>query len=317
MPRPQVLLIADMPAPARRRLLDEFPGCDFLDGRQAADLDRHLGRADIAYGLPAVERLTQAGGLRWVQLISAGVPPALCPVAQQRGLTVTNLAGLYGPSIAEHALALMTLLARNLHVVLRNQQARRWDWGVRESMWDLHEKTLAVLGLGNIGQGIVRLGRAYGMRVLGLRRRPRPCYGVDRIYRRDELPALLAEADVVCVALPLTSHTEGMLGPAEFAAMRRGALYVNVSRGGVAQESALLDALRSGQLAGAGLDVFATEPLPAEHPFWTMPNVIVSPHYSGETVNLSSLPAERFARNLHAWLSGGQMEGIVDLEWGY
>jgi D-2-hydroxyacid dehydrogenase (NADP+) len=313
MPRPQVLLVAQMPEPSRSRLQAEFAGCDFLDFRQTAN----LGRADIAYGLPDGEHLSEAARLRWVQLISAGVPPALCPVARQRGLTVTNLAGLYGPTIAEHALALMSLLGRNLHLVLRNQQARQWDRSVQHSMTDLHERTLAVLGLGNIGQAIVRLGRAYGMRVLGLRRRPRPCFGVDRIFPRDELQAILAEADIVCVALPLTNHTEGMLGPAEFAAMKRGALYVNISRGGVAQESALLDALRSGRLAGAGLDAFAAEPLPADHPFWTMPNVIVSPHYSGETVNNSSLPAERFARNLHAWLTGGKLEGVVDLEWGY
>jgi phosphoglycerate dehydrogenase-like enzyme len=313
MSRPQVVLFADVPAPARARLHTEFPGCDFLDGAAAGA----LGRAAVLYGLPPLDRLREATALRWVQLISAGVPPELCPVARARGLTVTNLAGLYGPSIAEHALALMTLLARNLHVVIRNQQALRWDRDVAQGMSDLHERTLAVLGLGNIGRGIARLGRAYGMRVLGLRRRARPCCLVDRLYPRQELHAFLAEADVVAVALPLTSHTEGMLGPAEFTAMKRGALYINVSRGGVAQEAALLEALCSRRLAGAGLDVFAVEPLPPGHPFWTLPQVVVSPHYSGETVNTSTLPAERFERNLRARLAGGELEGVVDLEWGY
>jgi phosphoglycerate dehydrogenase-like enzyme len=317
MTRPQILLIADMPEPARARLRAEFPDCDFLDGRQATALDRALGRAAAAYGLPPVDRLREATGLRWVQLISAGVPAELCPVARELGLTVTNLAGLYGPSIAEHALTLTTLLARNLHTALRNQQARRWDRSVARGMRDLHEMTLAVLGLGNIGQAIARLGRSYGMRVFGLRRRAVPCCLVDRLYPRAELPGLLAEADVVAVALPLTEHTRGMLGPVEFAAMKRGALFVNISRGAVAQEEALLEALRSGHLAGAGLDVFAVEPLPPDHPFWTVPQVIVSPHYSGETVNDSALPAERFGRNLCAWLAGGQLEGVVDLEWGY
>src|SRR5260370_28777087 len=108
-----------------------------------------------------------------------------------------------------------------------------------------------------------------------------------------------------------------MLGPAEFGAVKRGAIYINVSRGGVAQEAALLDAVRSGHVAAAGLDVFAVEPLPPDHPFWSLPQVIVSPHYSGETVNTSALPAERFARNLHAWLRGQPLEGVVYLEWGY
>jgi phosphoglycerate dehydrogenase-like enzyme len=306
-----------MPAEARAYLDAEFPHCDFLDGRDDAGLDRHLARAEVLYGLPPTERLSQAAALRRLQLISAGVPPDLCPVARDRSWTVTNLAGLYGPSIAEHALALMTVLARNLHTALRNQHARTWDRTVARGMADLGEKTLAVLGLGNIGQGIARLGQAYGMRVVGLRRRPRSAAWVDRLYARADLHALLAEADVVAVALPLTSHTEGMLGPAEFAAMKPGVLYVNVSRGPVAQEEALLAALRSGQVAAAGLDVFAVEPLPPEHPFWVMPQVLVSPHYSGEVVNESALPAERFARNLRAWLAGGEMEGVVDLEWGY
>jgi phosphoglycerate dehydrogenase-like enzyme len=115
----------------------------------------------------------------------------------------------------------------------------------------------------------------------------------------------------------MTIHTQGLLGPAEFQAMKRGATYINVSRGGVAQEPALLDALRTGHLAAAGLDVFAVEPLPPDHPLWTMPQVIVSPHYAGEVVNASSLPAEHFARNLRCWLTNQKLEGVVDLDWGY
>ena len=128
---------------------------------------------------------------------------------------------------------------------------------------------------------------------------------------------MLAEADVGAVAAPLTAATTGMLGAAEFAALKRGALYVNVSRGPVAQEAALLAALQSGHVAAAGLDVFAVEPLPPEHPFWTMPQVIISPHYSGETINQSSRPAERFARNLAAWSDAQSVEGVVDLAAGY
>jgi len=171
--------------------------------------------------------------------------------------------------------------------------------------------------VGNIGQNIARLARGFGMRVLGCRRTPRPTPHVDRIYGPDQVRIMLADADVVAVAAPFTRETDGMLGAAEFAAMKRGALYVNVSRGSIAQEAALLDALRSGHVAAAGLDVFAVEPLPAEHPFWSMPNVVVSPHYSGETVNRYSQPVQRFTRNLHNWLTGQPLEGIVRLELGY
>jgi phosphoglycerate dehydrogenase-like enzyme len=317
MSKPQVLVLAWLPDGALARLAEEFPECTFHDARDPSAFERHWPAATVSYGLPPLQRLAEAPGLRWVQLISAGVPQDLCPPARERGLTVTNLAGLYGPSIAEHALALMVMLARNLHVALRNQQARQWDRNVAETMSDLHGRTLALVGAGNIGRHVARLARAYGMRVLACRRTERPTPFVDRVYPLRKLHALLAEGDFVAVAVPLTARTEGMLGPAEFGAMKRGAFYVNVSRGGVAREAALLEALRSGHLAGAGLDVFAVEPLPPEHPLWVMPQVIVSPHYSGETVNNSALPAERFARNLRCWLMGRPMEGVVDLEWGY
>jgi phosphoglycerate dehydrogenase-like enzyme len=315
--KPLVLILAWTPDGGLARLAAECPDFEFLDARDPAVLGRHLGRASVAYGPPPVNRLGDATALRWVQLISAGVPGDLCRAAHARGLTLTNLAGLYGPTIAEHALALMTVLARNLHVALRNQARRRWDRGVAKTLWDLHGRTLAVVGLGNIGRGIARLARCYGMRVVGCRRTDQPVADVDRVYPCRELHEMLGEADVVAVAAPLTDRTEGMLGAAEFAAMRRGVLYVNVSRGPVAQEAALLDALRSGHVAAAGLDVYAAEPLPDDHPLWTMPNVVVSPHYSGETVNNSSLPLERFLRNLHNWRVSQPLEGRVSTEHGY
>ncbi len=317
MSKPQVLILAWLPDGVLPRLAAEFPGCDFLDAREAAAFDRHWPAATAVYGQPPVARLGEAAALRWIQLISAGVPQDLCPAAHERGLTVTNLAGLYGPTIAEHALALMTMLARNLHTACRNQFSRTWDRDVARGMSDLHGRTLALVGVGNIGRHVARLARAYGMCVLGCRRTDRPTPFVDRVYPLKDLHAMLAGADFVTVTAPLTAHTEGMLGPAEFAAMKAGAFYVNVSRGGVAQEAALLEALRSGRLAGAGLDVFTVEPLPADHLFWAMPQVVVSPHYSGETVNNSALPVERFARNLRAWLAGRPLEGVVNLEWGY
>jgi phosphoglycerate dehydrogenase-like enzyme len=317
MKKPVILLLVWFPEGTLTRLSTDFPNCEFVDAREAAALEQHLSRATITYGLPPVQRLAEASELRWIQLTSAGVPQELCPPAQARGITVTNLAGLYGPSIAEHALAMMTVLARNLHVVLRHQQQRLWNREVARTMSDLHGKTLALVGLGNIGQNIARLARAYGMRVLGCRRTDRPAPLVDRVYPLKELHAMLAEADYVAVAAPWTRHTDGMLGEAEFHAMKRGVIYVNVSRGGIAQEKALLKALDSGQVAAAGLDVYATEPLLPEHPLWSLPQVILSPHYSGETINNSSLPVERFQRNLHSWTSGRPLEGVVQLEWGY
>jgi phosphoglycerate dehydrogenase-like enzyme len=313
----KVLILAWLPEGMLPRLVAEFPQIEFVDAREPAVCTQHLADATVTYGLPPTNCLAQASRLAWIQLISAGVPQDLCPVAARRNIKVTNLAGLYGPSIAEHALGLMITLARNLHRAVRNQQQNRWDREVARTMSDLHGRTVAIVGLGNIGRNLARLARACGMRVLGCRRTEKPVPLVDRVYRGHETHAMLAEADYVVVTAPLTANTEGMLGPAEFQAVNRGVVYVNVSRGGIAQEQALLEALRSGQVAAAGMDVFAVEPLSAEHLFWTMPQVVITPHYSGETVNQSPLPAERFARNLHSWLAGRDMEGVVDLQWGY
>lgn len=312
-----IAIVAWMPEAMRARLASEFPEYEFRDALQPADLDEHLQSASIVYGLPPLSRLQAAKNLRWIQLTSAGVPQELCPEASRQQLEITCLSGLYGPSIAEHALGMMLMLARNLHVVIRQQQAQQWNRELAKSMADLHGRTLAVVGVGNIGQHIARLARALGMRVLGCRRRDRPTPDVDRWYPRSELHEMLADADHVAVAAPLTAATDGMLGSREFSALKSGAFYINVSRGAVAQEAALLAALRSGRLAGAGLDAYAMEPLPADHPFWTMPQVIVSPHYSGETINNSSLPAERFLRNLRSWRDQKPREGVVDLEHGY
>ena len=312
-----LLMLAWAPDPIWTRLRAEFPDLTVIDARDRAVLEKHLPDATIAYGLVPVPLLPQATKLRWMQLSSAGVPLDLCDALVGKHVQVTNLAGLYGPSIAEHALALMLMLARNLHHAQRQQHERRWQRDLAKTMADLHGKTVGLVGLGNIGQNIARLCRAFGMRVVGVRRTVQPTPHVDQLYPREQLRQMLAEADHVVVAAPFTRETDGLLGPPEFAAMKRGAFYVNVSRGGIAQEPALLEALRSNHLAGAGLDVFAAEPLSAEHLLWTLPQVIVSPHFSGETINQSSRPGELLLRNLRAFLRGEPVGHLVNLSLGY
>ncbi len=295
----------------------DFPDLAFVDAREPATLAMRYAEATIAYGLPELPALSKMPKLRWIQLASAGVPAALCPIATAQKIRVTNLAGLYGPTIAEHALSMMLMLSRNLHIVLRNQASKTWDRSVATTMLDLAGKTLGIVGLGNIGQNIARLGQSMGMRVVGCRRTVQKTPFVDRVYEVSERNILAAESDVVAVAAPLTPETDGLLGREFFQAIRAGAIVVNISRGPVIVESALVDALQSGRVFGAGLDVFTTEPLPADSPLWTHPNVIVSPHYSGDTVNLSTPPAERFARNLRNWQAGRDLEGNVKLDLGY
>src|SRR5581483_6684687 len=240
-----VLLLAPLPEGVLARFEAEFLHLRFVDGLDPVLLDQNLAETDIIFGLPPFKRLDDARQLSWVQLASAGVPRRLCPIAKNRGMLVTNLSGLYGPTIAEHALGMLTVLARNMHVAFRNQSARQWDRTVAKTMSDLHGKTLGIVGLGNIGLSIARLAQAYGMRVVGCRRRPQVTPYVDCVYPLDHLREMLAEADHLAVAAPLTPATEGMLGPAGFGALRPGAIYVNVSRGLIAQEAALCAALDS------------------------------------------------------------------------
>lgn len=317
MTKSKVLLLDQIEDDTPAQLAAQFSDYEFLDARAESVREEHLKDAAILYGFPPIKRLHEAKKLRWIQLLSAGVPRSLCPIAKAQNITVTNLAGLYGPSIAEHTLTLMSLLCRNLHLALRHQQARKWDQTIAKTMTDLAGKTVAIVGMGNIGQAIGRLAQNYGMRVVGCRRTMQQTPFVDRLYPVQELHALLAEGDFVVVAAPLTSETTAALGAKEFALMKRGAFFINISRGKVTDEDALLKALQSGHLAGAGLDVFAAEPLPEDHPFWTMPQVVISPHYSGDSVNNSTLPLERFMRNLRAWRENKPLEGLVDLDRGY
>jgi phosphoglycerate dehydrogenase-like enzyme len=310
-------MIAWAPHGIWSRLRAEFPHLELIDARDRAVLEKQLPCATITYGLPPVALLGETLSLRWIQLSSAGVPLDLCDALLKRDVVVTNLAGLYGPSIAEHALGLMLMLARQFHVAQRQQREKNWQRDLAKSMVDLHGKTAGIVGLGNIGQNIARLCRSFGMRVVGVRRTVQATPHVDRLYPREQLPAMLGEADYVIVAAPSTRETIDLLGQAEFAAMKRGAFYINVSRGNVAQEPALVEALRSGHLAGAGLEVFAAEPLTPEHPLWSLPNVVITPHYSGETVNQSSQPGELLIRNLHAWQAGKPVGKRVNLELGY
>jgi phosphoglycerate dehydrogenase-like enzyme len=314
----RIVVCAWLPDGMFEQLAGRFPGWTWLDGRTPEACDRHFPSATVTYGLPPVARLDEAPELRWVQLVSAGVPHDLCPAARARALTVTNLTGLYGPSIAEHTFAMLLFLARNFHAACHNQAQGIWDRDIARRLRDVRGGTLGIVGLGDIGRAVARTGQAFGLRVVGTRRRAHlPAAGVDRVYPPGELKAMLAEADHVVVALPSTPHTDGLLGVAEFAAMKKGAIFINVSRGSVVREEALVEALRSGHVAAAGLDVFAVEPLPPGHPLWAMPQVLVVPHIAGEAINQSDRPAERFARNLAAWQAKAEMEGVVDLEWGY
>lgn len=256
--------------------------------RSLDELKARASEADVivASGMWRNELIGAAPRLRFVQSVSAGTDQFDKPAFAAAGIRLASAQGGNERAVSEHAMALILALTRQIHLARDNQTARHWrpmigDRGRRED--ELGGKTLVIVGLGRIGLRLAGLASAFGMRVIGVRRRPGPESGIDAIMAPDRLGEALAQADIVALTCPLTPETEGLIGKTALASMRPGALLINVARGRVVDEAALLETLRAGRIAGAGLDCFHDEPLPPDSPFWALPNVVVTPHSAGET----------------------------------
>jgi phosphoglycerate dehydrogenase-like enzyme len=236
---------------------------------------------------------TRAPNLEWLQTFSAGTDHPVFSTIRANGTLITNSAGSAAPSIAQTALLYLLALGRDMPRLARAQAAHRWEPGRAQ---DLHGLRLGVVGMGEIGSEVARLAMAFGMDVIGLRRTVRG-NEVCETWTDDRLPELLGWADAIVVSAPLTDQTRGLFGADAFATMRPGSWFVNVGRGGIVDESALIDALECNHLGGAGLDVFAIEPLPADSPLWRLPNVIITPHTSGSTDRSQQRSVEQFIDN--------------------
>lgn len=271
--------------------------------------------AEVIVGFrPLREAATRAARLRWVHSTGAGVEN-LCRDVAGTDIIVTN-SHVHGDVIAEHVMALVLAHARRLPVALARQAEGRWlrDGAVGMAVRD---RTMGILGLGTIGTQLARRAAAFGMRVWGTRRSGAPVSGVDRVAPPDRLDDVLRVADVLAVTLPLTSETRGLIGAPELARLPRGAFLVNVGRGGIVDEAALAEAIASGHLAGAGLDVFEHEPLPAASPLWRLPGVIITPHVGGSFPGFLERAMPLFCENLRRYLSGEPLLNRVDVARGY
>lgn len=249
----------------------------------------------------------RAPQLAWLHTMSAGTDHPVFSALRQRGVTVTNSAGAAAPSIAQTVLTYLLAMARELPQTLRDQAERRWN---PRTTVDLDGMRLGIVGLGAIGGETARLAQAFGMHVVGLRRTPTGDESCET-WSDDRFDDLLAWADAIAVTAPLTDATRSLFDGDAFARMRPGSWFVNVGRGEIVVEEALTTALLDGHLGAAALDVFATEPLPSDSPLWRFPNVIVTPHASGNTVRTDRRAVDRFVENFRRYTAAEALDGVT------
>ena len=279
-----------------------------------------IDEIEIAAGWFPRRLLPRASCLRWFQQWAAGADWLLRhPEAVHMDFELTNMSGIHAVPVTEHVFALLLAFARELRPALRAQQAREWiPYGQHEHLFELADKTMLLIGVGAIGERTARIAAVMDIRVLGVRRDPTVgATGVDAMYGPDQLRGLLPQADFVVLTVPLTTETRGMIGEQELRAMKPTAYLINVGRGGTVDEDALLQALRQGWIAGAGLDVFETEPLPEDSPLWELENIIITSHYAGVTPHYQERALGVFCDNLERYQAGVPLRNVVEKTLGY
>jgi phosphoglycerate dehydrogenase-like enzyme len=278
-------------------------------------------RAEVIFGFRfPVEWLEVAGRLRWVQLASAGSDHMLrLGLGERRpDLLITTASGIHEIPISEHIVAMILHFSRGLDKAVRNQALGKWE---RFRAEEAHGRRVCMVGYGPIARRAATLCKALGMRVVAVRgsiAEQQPGFeATERFYPPADLDEVLAESDYVVVAAPRTRQTERMIGPGQLRAMKREAVLINISRGALVDEAALVEALRGGEIAGAGLDVFEEEPLPESSPLWGLPNVLITPHVSGSNPHYDRRVTDLFIENLARYLGGEPLRNLVDIERGY
>jgi phosphoglycerate dehydrogenase-like enzyme len=292
-----------------------------LEGDPVAkdQMDRLMSTAEIFAGrrIPA-DLVQRAPRLRWVQNTRTGVDRMLMDEAFRRsGIVLTNVAGIHSYGPAEVVMLACLAHVKEWSRCARQQQERRWETFWPEVLWG---KTMGIVGYGSIGERVARTAKAFGMRVVATRRGikgPSKARFADLVLPSSELDRLLAESDFVVLATPLTPETYHLFGVHQFAAMKREAMFINVSRGPTVDEAALAEALTGGRIAAAALDVLEQEPLPPESPLWRIPNLFLSPHIGGNVPSYFALVQELFLRNMAHYVRGEQMECVVNKRRGY
>jgi D-2-hydroxyacid dehydrogenase (NADP+) len=312
----KALILLTFPEPIRNvyrdGLAEAFPQLkiDMVDHH--SKVDPYIGEANIlvTFGAHVAEHvLEKATNLKWVQALGTGVDGIVDSPALREGVIVTNLRGLHGASVSESVLTAMLALSRNVPRAVRSQDAGRWD---RFPVDLVKGKTVGILGVGVIAAELAPRCQALGMTVIGITSTPRSVAGFDRMVPRHELLDIVGTLDHLVLLIPYTTETHAIVGAAVLGRMKRSAFLINVARGGIVDQQALIEALQARLIAGAALDVFAEEPLPEGHPLWMMPNVLITPHMAGFHAGYPDEALPIVIENIRHFLAG-DINGMINV----
>lgn len=315
----RTVLVTGLPADEIAQLRAVAPANVRITTTDSASFLRDLAEADALIGGLNRQNFPVARKLKWVQTLSAGVENILFPELVASDVVLTNAKIVMGPNIADHAFALLLTITRKLNVAIADQKEEAWRRGTyTDKLIELDGKTALIIGMGGIGMQIAQRAKGFGMRVVGVDPKDIPLSVlVDEVVQPDRLDEVLPGADVVFVAAPLTNASRGMMGPAQFDRMKQGSYFIAVSRGGLYQTPALVKALDSGRLGGAGLDVTDPEPLPAGSALWKFNNVVITPHVAGQGDGMPARRLEVIKENVKRFGAGRPLLNVVDKQAGY
>ena len=297
----------------------DFPDVEFVGGTTPEEIKAAAADAEVAFGPVNEELFHAAKKVRWIQSGSAGVEwLASAPSLRESDVMVTNTRGAHATTIAEHTIGMLVFLARRFDEIYEAQKRHEWIRGQGAPRVGLAGMTMGVIGLGQLGRAIAKRAEAFEMNIIAVdvNEVPKPDY-VAEVRRLDGLNDLMRRSDVVVVATPITDETSGMIGEAQLRLMQPSAYLLVISRGGIIHEPTLADMLRNGQLAGAGLDVTAIEPLPADSELWDCPNILITPHNSPSSSQTNHNVMSIMKDNLRRYLAGEPLTNVVDKKLGY
>ncbi|MGG3281739.1 D-2-hydroxyacid dehydrogenase [Paenibacillus solani] len=316
---PKIVAIHELTTEQQQKIKEIAPDCELLVSKAKELTPQSIRDAEILIGWSRSLQeniLSKDSQLKWIQAWSAGVDKMPLSELENKGIQLTNASGVHSIPITEHIFAMILAFTRNLHLAIRQQSNNKWD--TSGSFTELAGKTIVIVGVGQIGSHAAKVAQAFGMRTVGVRHSGKSDPHVEVMYKVDQLEEALAEGDYVVNILPLTNETRGLFDKTKFAAMKSSSFFFNVGRGPSVVTNDLIEALQSGALAGAGLDVFEEEPLPSDHPLWSMDNVIMTPHMAGDTDRYSERVMDIFLENLQHYVNREPLpRNVIDYSKSY